>query len=92
MCKRVAVLSLCPVCNIENETVLHILVKCPLARMCWNQIEIAVNDRECTMFSQWFKSGYGDIYDEGGTSSVYVVPGIVEKQECNSVAPERRGI
>ena len=53
LCKRVAVLSLCPVCNIETETVLHTLVTCQFAKRCWNHAEIVVDDRDCTNFSQW---------------------------------------
>lgn len=53
LCKRVAVLNLCPVCNLETETVLHTLVTCQFAKMCWNHAKIVVNDHDCKNFSQW---------------------------------------
>lgn len=33
--KQVPVLSLCPVCNEEAETILHSLIICSFAQQCW---------------------------------------------------------
>lgn len=33
--KQVQIQALCPVCQIENETMIHCLVTCSFARQCW---------------------------------------------------------
>ena len=33
--KNVYVESVCPVCSREEESIAHILVTCPLAKLCW---------------------------------------------------------
>ncbi|KAF4386100.1 hypothetical protein F8388_016352 [Cannabis sativa] len=38
--KHVNVSSQCPVCQIEDEPILHRLVSCPEATLCWNQKKV----------------------------------------------------
>uniref|UniRef100_A0A803QEQ4 Reverse transcriptase domain-containing protein n=1 Tax=Cannabis sativa TaxID=3483 RepID=A0A803QEQ4_CANSA len=38
--KHVNVSSLCPVCQSKDETILHRLVSCPEAVLCWNRVRI----------------------------------------------------
>lgn len=36
--KKVEVDSACPVCNLNEETVLHLLIQCPIAQLCWQKL------------------------------------------------------
>lgn len=40
-------------CNLEDESILHVLVECQFARMCWYNVGISVNDQDCLCLSQW---------------------------------------
>lgn len=44
--KRVPVLLMCPVCNLENETIYHSLVSCQFTKLCWNSSDIQVNGND----------------------------------------------
>lgn len=93
ICKRVAVLSLCPVCNIESETVLHTLVTCQFARMCWNHAGIVVDDRDCTSFAQWLSLEMEVYTKQRCSDSMYVIMlGDMEKHKCSSMAPKGRRV
>ncbi|KAF4373611.1 hypothetical protein F8388_025305 [Cannabis sativa] len=41
--KRVQVSNLCPVCNLEEETITHCLVSCSLIKQVWERTGIGTN-------------------------------------------------
>lgn len=52
--KRVQVLSFCPVCNLEVETVHHYLLSCPFTKLCWNHANINITADIQSSFKDWF--------------------------------------
>lgn len=53
--KKVHVSSLCPWCKVHNETVVHALVLCPAAQLCWSQVLPEVNGCDFEDFPQWWE-------------------------------------
>ena len=49
--RRIDVSSLCPVCGSAEESVLHILVSCPLSAQVWNRVGTA--QISTSSFFQW---------------------------------------
>ncbi|XP_060965674.1 uncharacterized protein LOC133034579 [Cannabis sativa] len=45
---------LCPFCNINAETVYHILVQCSVAHSCWNRSSVHLNAVSEVVFEDWF--------------------------------------
>lgn len=44
---------MCPVCNANEESVMHILVQCPLAHQCWGSVLISIQVIATDSFSDW---------------------------------------
>uniref|UniRef100_A0A803NUA6 Reverse transcriptase zinc-binding domain-containing protein n=1 Tax=Cannabis sativa TaxID=3483 RepID=A0A803NUA6_CANSA len=38
--KRMEVPANCPICNVEDESIIHALVACPAAKLCWDRVGI----------------------------------------------------
>ncbi|KAH9763200.1 putative reverse transcriptase/RNA-dependent DNA polymerase [Citrus sinensis] len=53
--RRVEVNSICPICNASNESLLHILVKCPFAKTCW-LLSLVGFVGGCTNFGVWLEN------------------------------------
>lgn len=51
--RRVVVLRDCPVCNKYDENVLHTLVTCRFARLCYNKIGVLAKGDQWDSFTQW---------------------------------------
>ncbi|XP_060972201.1 uncharacterized protein LOC133038159 [Cannabis sativa] len=51
--KHVAVNALCPFCNVENETISHILVTCSFSKACWTELEPAITTVVVDTFPSW---------------------------------------
>lgn len=51
--KRVPMLVMCPACNMETETVIHSLVHCPFAKVCWGELNINITSSFHTCFKEW---------------------------------------
>lgn len=52
--RHVPFLSTCPVCDGENETILHALVLCPIAAQCWQKAFPEVSTVRSADFFNWF--------------------------------------
>lgn len=67
--KRVQVNEICPFCNGESETIIHVLVSCPFANQCWIRRGGFVPSAEDYTFDGWLrqmldhtgKEGHGEI-------------------------------
>lgn len=54
--KRVPVLEFCPICNEGKESIYHLLVTCPFAKLCWNELKIVVNSEDHRCFTSWISA------------------------------------
>lgn len=52
--RRINVCSICPVCNIIDESTLHVLVNCEFAKLCWEQMGFLTADHVSLSFVEWF--------------------------------------
>uniref|UniRef100_A0A803PV21 Reverse transcriptase n=1 Tax=Cannabis sativa TaxID=3483 RepID=A0A803PV21_CANSA len=52
--KHVHVDLTCPLCNVEVESIAHVLLHCPFARSCWNISMVGYNGEAATDFFSWF--------------------------------------
>ncbi|XP_074368968.1 uncharacterized protein LOC141708989 [Apium graveolens] len=52
--KRVPVLIMCPVCNMETETALHSQVSSSFFKLCWDSLNVNTNCNTYNCFKQWF--------------------------------------
>lgn len=59
--KRVSVLPSCPVCNGEEESVLHAMVQCPFAAQCWHHLFPDVQQRLDMGFEGWLENMFNNI-------------------------------
>ncbi|XP_063945892.1 uncharacterized protein LOC135151390 [Daucus carota subsp. sativus] len=53
--KRVQVQTLCPVCQQENESILHNLVSCYFAQQCWLLLKVDNQGTGCLDFTTWLE-------------------------------------
>ncbi|KAL8107925.1 hypothetical protein AgCh_024360 [Apium graveolens] len=53
--KFIQILNVCPFCNAEEETVMHVLVTCPIPRQCWLSILPGVQTNSGGEFSAWLE-------------------------------------
>lgn len=67
--KRVDVNVLCPVCNEQPESTLHILVQCPFAISCLNNENPSVNTGTFTSFADWLQS----LFERQNRSTVLIM-------------------
>lgn len=51
--KRVEVDSMCPVCNMAEQSNFHVLVTCPVAAQCWHKIGYRYDVRDSTNMEDW---------------------------------------
>ncbi|KAM6588282.1 hypothetical protein CsatA_010887 [Cannabis sativa] len=51
--KHVAVSTLCPLCQEQDESILHILVTCRVTRKCWDRVGIGTVTPAGTNFFDW---------------------------------------
>lgn len=51
--RRVEVEIRCPVCNLNKETTLHLLVTCPLVYLCWQHLGHSFDVHVTTSFKDW---------------------------------------
>ncbi|XP_074342398.1 uncharacterized protein LOC141679917 [Apium graveolens] len=51
--RRVAVIEQCPVCNLESDTVSHILITCPFAKLCWTKVGCQIDTHMNQSFQEW---------------------------------------
>ncbi|KAL8103332.1 hypothetical protein AgCh_027775 [Apium graveolens] len=54
--KRVPVVKTCPVCNGEDETILHTLVTCPFAHQCWQKVILDIQQKFDREFEGWLET------------------------------------
>uniref|UniRef100_A0A803PL05 Reverse transcriptase domain-containing protein n=1 Tax=Cannabis sativa TaxID=3483 RepID=A0A803PL05_CANSA len=54
--KHVYVSNSCPVCNIAEESIIHILVLCSFANSCWNRSAIDITPTTTATFRDWYDS------------------------------------
>lgn len=54
--KQVSVLSLCPVCNMEEESIMPNLVSYSFARQCWSLVLPGITWHDNLNFVEWLKS------------------------------------
>ncbi|XP_074355842.1 uncharacterized protein LOC141695501 [Apium graveolens] len=67
--KRVPVPLICPMCNMEDETVNHVLVNCTFANQCWERRCLYYRASNISSFDLWLmsildrtsKDGHGEI-------------------------------
>ncbi|KAM6589905.1 hypothetical protein CsatA_012510 [Cannabis sativa] len=52
--KHVHVDLTCPLCNIEVETISHVLMQCRFVKACWNISSVNAPADEITNFANWF--------------------------------------
>ncbi|KAM6550937.1 hypothetical protein CsatB_000745 [Cannabis sativa] len=52
--KSAYLIKSCPLCNVEVETISHVLVQCGFARSCWNISVVNYAGEEVTDFTSWF--------------------------------------
>ncbi|KAL8114965.1 hypothetical protein AgCh_021696 [Apium graveolens] len=53
--KYVPVLKVCPVCNVEEKTIIHALVTCPFANQCWQRVIPDVQQEFGRGFEGWLE-------------------------------------
>ncbi|KAL8148634.1 hypothetical protein AgCh_005843 [Apium graveolens] len=53
-CRRVPVQMVCPVCGVEEETIIHPLVLCPFAAACWHKLHFIAGSLVTDDFKEWF--------------------------------------
>ncbi|KAL8100447.1 hypothetical protein AgCh_032636 [Apium graveolens] len=53
--KRVQVNAICPVCHEDNESILHSLVHCSYARLCWSLTNVDTQVGLCSDFKSWLE-------------------------------------
>ncbi|KAM6582170.1 hypothetical protein CsatB_009172 [Cannabis sativa] len=46
--------TICPVCNVTDETIYHCLVDCSSVKACWQQLAAGVNLTAVGSFANWF--------------------------------------
>ena len=51
--RRVNVINVCPMCQVEAESILHVFVNCPIAKRCWDLIRSATVSTVVVDFSMW---------------------------------------
>lgn len=51
--KNVQVQAMCPNCQLEDESIVHILVYCQYARQCWSVLLPELQFVECSSFYSW---------------------------------------
>lgn len=51
--KKVTLDSMCPVCNLVEETTTHVLVTCPIAMMCWQNLGYTPTLNEDLNMQSW---------------------------------------
>lgn len=51
--KKVNINSMFPNCNVESESIIHMLVTFSLARACWERVGMNVLTNANTIFSNW---------------------------------------
>lgn len=56
--KRVDVNAMCPLCNFDQETIIHTLIYCSFARLCWDSIGCMSEVQECTSFADWMTGAF----------------------------------
>ena len=49
----VNVINVCPMCQVEAESILHVFVNCPIAKHCWDLIRSATISTVVVNFSIW---------------------------------------
>lgn len=70
--RRVEVISVCPVCNNEPETIYHSLVTCHFAALCWNYAGLMTNDLQGTSNLQWLTLAF-DRYSKKEAQRIIMV-------------------
>lgn len=51
--KRIEVNPICPVCGVENESTIHLLVSCQLSMQVWNKIGVCIQAGSRSSFFDW---------------------------------------
>lgn len=51
--RRVAVNITCPLCNLDQESVLHVLVQCHFLCLCCNKVGYMIEGGEYASFADW---------------------------------------
>ncbi|KAM6599952.1 hypothetical protein CsatA_019561 [Cannabis sativa] len=46
----------CPMCNFEDESIVHLLIECSFAQSCWHRSSLSANVLLGGKFSNWFES------------------------------------
>ncbi|XP_019186606.1 PREDICTED: uncharacterized protein LOC109181309 [Ipomoea nil] len=54
--KRVEVNSLCPMCGLDHENVMHALVLCDYARLVWHKSSLPITNIDGDTFAMWLKN------------------------------------
>nr|XP_017221408.1 PREDICTED: uncharacterized protein LOC108198150 [Daucus carota subsp. sativus] len=51
--RRVEVIEQCPLCNLEPESVAHVLTSCPFAKLCWSNFGCKIATHTTQSFQEW---------------------------------------
>ncbi|XP_060961197.1 uncharacterized protein LOC133031687 [Cannabis sativa] len=53
----------CPICHESEESIVHCLVECPAAQICWNKVGIGTGVPTAAGFSSWFEACFKQLND-----------------------------